>query len=217
MRQCKLDDCNRPHVAKGYCGTHYHRVLRTGSTEASKRGPKIQPVKSCLVDDCGLPRKSYGYCPKHSSRYVRTGDPLTNLSDTKVYKNPECAEPGCTHRAYRRGYCRPHAHEHFPRGPRKPLEYGEKDNPYIAIYQPDHPNSRKDGYVAGHIKVMTELLGRALYLGENVHHKNGVRRDNTPTNLELWVTSQPAGQRPEDLVAWARVILERYDRELRDT
>ena len=74
----------------------------------------------------------------------------------------------------------------------------------------------QDGYltlggVGVHRIVMAALIGRDLYPGENVHHKNGVRFDNHPDNLELWVTSQPAGQRPEDLVAWARVILERYE------
>ena len=33
---------------------------------------------------------------------------------------------------------------------------------------------------------------------------------NHPDNLELWVTSQPSGQRPEDLVQWAVDIIERY-------
>jgi hypothetical protein len=46
--------------------------------------------------------------------------------------------------------------------------------------------------------------------GENVHHVNGVTTDNRPENLELWVTSQPSGQRPSDLVEWAQQTLTLY-------
>lgn len=76
--------------------------------------------------------------------------------------------------------------------------------------QYDHPNANNRGQVLEHVKVMSEILGRPLCDGENVHHINGVRDDNRPENLELWVISQPAGQRPADLVAWAYEILERY-------
>lgn len=58
---------------------------------------------------------------------------------------------------------------------------------------------------------MEEMIGRSLFSNENVHHKNGVRHDNRPENLELWVKSQPSGQRPEDLVTWAWEIISRYD------
>lgn len=61
-----------------------------------------------------------------------------------------------------------------------------------------------------HIVVMEEMIGRYLVDGENVHHKNGVRDDNRPENLELWVKSQPAGQRAVDLLAWAEEITARY-------
>jgi hypothetical protein len=76
---------------------------------------------------------------------------------------------------------------------------------------PDHPRARpKSPYVFEHILVMEHELGRYLFPDESVHHLNGVRDDNRPENLELWVRPQPAGIRASDAVAWAREILARY-------
>ena len=68
-----------------------------------------------------------------------------------------------------------------------------------------------DGWMLHHRFVMENILGRKLLKIENVHHKNGIRSDNSIDNLELWVKPQTTGQRVKDLVNF---VINNYKKEI---
>jgi hypothetical protein len=84
-------------------------------------------------------------------------------------------------------------------------------NGYFQMTKLGHPNcTSKTGRIAEHTYVMSQHLGRSIRKDESVHHKNGIRNDNRIENLELWHKGQPAGQRVEDKIAWAKEFIESY-------
>ena len=82
---------------------------------------------------------------------------------------------------------------------------------YVEIHHPKTAESEYTTVILEHRYVMEEFIGRPLLPHENVHHKNGNKEDNRLSNLELWSTSQPPGQRVHEKVTWAKEILELYD------
>ena len=82
-------------------------------------------------------------------------------------------------------------------GEKHPLWKGGKakvTGGYIKIKNPNHPDANCEGYVLEHRLVMEKMLNRRLENIEEVHHKNGIKDDNRPENLELVVKQKHYGK-----------------------
>lgn len=62
-------------------------------------------------------------------------------------------------------------------------------NGYVLVRRPEHPLADVRGYVYEHRLVAEQIVGRPLRKGEQVHHKDGNKQNNSPNNLEVTASS----------------------------
>lgn len=197
------------------------------TTARTGRPPKRCPEcwckpRPCRVQGCqAFTSRKRNYCAMHERRHRLTGeygppDPIrkygTSNGRRPVIGRGSCSVEGCPEPHRLGGYCQLHAariktHGNPGEAERRIARAGEakpfiNKNGYREIVVPGFRNRRLE-----HRVVMEAHLGRSLWGFENVHHKNGRRADNRLENLELWITAQPRGQRPEDLAEW---VVEHY-------
>lgn len=58
-RTCSAPGCNRPHLARGWCGFHYRQWKRTW--------------QFCSIRGCNKPVKGRGWCTAHYARWKKHG------------------------------------------------------------------------------------------------------------------------------------------------
>lgn len=210
MRVCSVDDCDQQHCARGLCRRRYARMRTHG--DAGAAGRINQAADVCTVDGCGLDVHARALCNRHYRAWRRgEGRSAPTLRPTLP---SACLVHECTRRPKARGLCDRHYQRLRTTG-----ELGE----FGLIDRSKGGHTDKNGYRwiyhdgrqrLEHRVVMQRVLGRDLRSFEHVHHRNGIRSDNRPSNLELWCSlNQPKGQRVADLVAYAREILALYPQE----
>jgi len=169
----------------------------------------------CLFKECI--RKSYAkdLCQSHYKMSIR-GEELRKLRPREGARLKTCTFDGC-HKPHKgNNLCSGHNYQMKKFGKLQPIKYNAPGE-WGEWFKHESGYIRRVKTLSGKMKmqsqhrvIMEEYLGRDLLPGENVHHKNGIRDDNRIENLELWVSSQPSGQRVEDLVKWAEDIIKRY-------
>lgn len=228
---CADQDCNGQAVKRGLCDKHYLRFKRAGrlgELPPSRRGQRpgriielgVSEPGKCQAVGCSAPAFAQGYCRNDYLVLRRRGVLKTDKLSKQKLRNDrtECILEGCDRAPRHDGLCISHYHRKIRYGdpsfiPERTRNIGKpKTNRagYRLIYRPDHPDAHANGYVLEHRLVIEDAIGRRLLPNETVHHKNGNRADNRPENLELWLSSQPSGQRVTDLVEHAKAILALY-------
>lgn len=193
------------------------REIFGDATPQPQRGPDGRFVKvgghgeiRYGVCACGCGRRTQSRWPRGKPAKYYPGHSLTRPI-------AKCAVKTCDRQSERTIYCNAHyirVQKYGDPQEDRPItvrrgSYTTKDG-YVVVPANGHPNAHKNGSIFEHVVVMSAAIGRPLFPDETVHHKNGVRHDNDPANLELWSGRHPTGARVADQIRWANEVFARY-------
>jgi len=171
----------------------------------------------CSIDGCGneiLAGAARGLCGSHYHRWQRHGDPLGG-GPAHNRQGTVCAIADCAEAPLARGWCVKHYGRWRATGTPDGLRKRVPGSGSRSVNNQGYVRIRGYGDSKTYLEhriVMEATLGRPLIPGETVHHKNGIRHDNRPENLELWVSTR-SGQRVEDLLTF---VVDNYPDRLRE-
>lgn len=209
-RKCTVAGCDGSHSGHGMCVKHLAEKRRREKGVPVSSWVRKTYKKPCTIEGCGRPNKGRGLCAKHYQEQRRR-----DIGVEEWRPRQKCSVGDCREIQHAKGFCSRHYELAKRNGDpcikTRARGTGSYDrHGYKMISIPGMRQGTNSGQVREHRYVMEQTIGRKLLKTESVHHKNGVRDDNRPENLELWSTSQPYGQRVEDKVSWAVELLKLY-------
>ena len=163
---CKIEGCTQQRVdtETALCGKHYQRlnlgiIDRDGNILREEyRVRRYTAEDKCKVSGCGKQARSNFFCVYHAGRFS-TG---AIDSEGNTLREPVLGKPK-------------------KKNPRWISSTG-----YVYVRAPEgHPYANSDGMIFEHRLVMEQKIGRPLEPWELVHHKDGNKQHNDPSNLEV--------------------------------
>ena len=73
VKICKVKGCQEVVHSKGFCNTHYQRILRTGSLDLKPRETRL-----CNVSYCENIHYARGFCKKHYRQFLKDRDLMSD-------------------------------------------------------------------------------------------------------------------------------------------
>jgi hypothetical protein len=192
LEKCPTPGCPRPARGDGkVCKVCYLKQWHARQGE-------------CSLGHCPRRIDAAVLCTTHYNRKRRGLPDWDAPVPQRMNRGAKCMhKDGCPEPVQARGYCNVHYERLLRLGDPGPVGLlkaargeGSKDGRGYRVITVDGKRYLE------HRWVMEQQRRRPLWPDEEVHHKNRIRDDNDPDNLELWSTAQPRGGRVEDIIAF---------------
>lgn len=140
---------------------------------------------ACSVHGCGDRPRSKGLCNKHYIKLRKFGSPDAGETYHPRMHGATCSVDGCTAPARSKGLCNAHYKHHLAHGSPTSGAFRAANGSGTVIstgYRVIHADGRR---VLEHVAVAESALGKMLPAGARVHHIDGDRLNNDPSNLVI--------------------------------